>query len=144
MHDPVKVQATLQELEESAKQAFGSNPSSSSDEASGMLALLNVAGTLQACMASVETLLRDNLAHIRSCCRSRRCSRTCSRWCMCGLRRPRWVSLHHWAPANVRTSGWYHNNTPHRALVYASSCRSSDIQLPWDATLTSALPNGNM
>ena len=65
MHDPVKVQATLQELEESAKQAFGSNPSSSSDEASGMLALLNVAGTLQACMASVETLLRDNLAHIR-------------------------------------------------------------------------------
>ena len=31
-----------------------------------MLALLNVAGTLQACMASVETLLRDNLAHLRS------------------------------------------------------------------------------
>ena len=60
------MQATLQQLEESAKQAFGSNPSASSDEASGMLALLNVAGTLQACMASVETLLREDLAHLRA------------------------------------------------------------------------------
>ena len=66
MLDPGEMQVTLQELEESAKQAFGSNPSASSDEASGMLALLNVAGTLQACMAGVETLLRDNLGHVRA------------------------------------------------------------------------------
>jgi len=59
------LQATLHELEETAKRAFRSNPSASSDEASAMLALLNVAGALQTCVATVEGLLRDSLQHLQ-------------------------------------------------------------------------------
>jgi hypothetical protein len=58
------VQATLQALEETAKRAFRSDPSSSNDEASGMLALLNVAGSLQACVGNLEALLRSHLLHL--------------------------------------------------------------------------------